>query len=141
MNSYNSTTSAPEGTFGPHTSRLANAADPRVDSDRDGRAAGAGVGAPTHAPTTNTGITSTAGPTPGSTGENTGERVARGIKGVVAQGHGMTESLRGNINSGIDSLVGDTEKLPRDEAIARAGDREVLNKEFEKKGTVHKNFN
>ncbi|KAK0631328.1 hypothetical protein B0T14DRAFT_501508 [Immersiella caudata] len=101
-----------------------------------------GSTAPTHTSTTNTGITSTAGPTPGSTGgENTGERVARGIKGIVAQGHGITESLRGNINSGIDTLVGDTEKLPRDEAVARAGDREVLNKEFEKKGTVHKNFN
>lgn len=29
---------APEGTYGPHNSRLANAVDPRVDSDRDGRA-------------------------------------------------------------------------------------------------------
>lgn len=29
---------APEGTYGPHSSRLANAMDPRVDSDRDGRA-------------------------------------------------------------------------------------------------------
>jgi hypothetical protein len=28
--------SAPEGTHGPHNSRVANAADPRVDSDRDG---------------------------------------------------------------------------------------------------------
>lgn len=27
---------APEGTHGPHSSRVANAADPRVDSDRDG---------------------------------------------------------------------------------------------------------
>ncbi|KAK3380783.1 hypothetical protein B0H63DRAFT_378950, partial [Podospora didyma] len=27
---------APEGTYGPHSSRLANAVDPRVDSDRDG---------------------------------------------------------------------------------------------------------
>ncbi|KAK4447222.1 hypothetical protein QBC34DRAFT_382472 [Podospora aff. communis PSN243] len=27
---------APEGTYGPHGSRLANALDPRVDSDRDG---------------------------------------------------------------------------------------------------------
>ncbi|KAL6897651.1 hypothetical protein GGI43DRAFT_409538 [Trichoderma evansii] len=41
----------PEGTYGPHTSRLANAADPRVDSDADHRrrvglgtgGAGAGV--------------------------------------------------------------------------------------------------
>jgi len=49
----------------------------------------------------------------------------------------MTESLRGNINS----LVGDMERLPRDEVIARAKDREILTKELEKKGTVHKNFN
>ncbi|KAK3360324.1 hypothetical protein B0T25DRAFT_565229 [Lasiosphaeria hispida] len=30
---------APTGTHGPHSSRVANAADPRVDSDRDGRSA------------------------------------------------------------------------------------------------------
>ncbi|KAL7919162.1 hypothetical protein ACQKWADRAFT_302200 [Trichoderma austrokoningii] len=40
----------PEGTYGPHTSRLANAADPRVDSDADhrrrvGLGTGAGTGA------------------------------------------------------------------------------------------------
>ncbi|KAK4236788.1 hypothetical protein C8A03DRAFT_45245 [Achaetomium macrosporum] len=28
---------APEGTYGPHKSRVANALDPRVDSDRDGK--------------------------------------------------------------------------------------------------------
>ncbi|KAK4039187.1 hypothetical protein C8A01DRAFT_36874 [Parachaetomium inaequale] len=37
---------APEGTYGPHTSRMANALDPRVDSDRD-RHVGPGA---THAP-------------------------------------------------------------------------------------------
>ncbi|KAH7326146.1 hypothetical protein B0I35DRAFT_405433 [Stachybotrys elegans] len=31
--------SAPEGSHGPHASRVGNAADPRIDSDRDGRAA------------------------------------------------------------------------------------------------------
>lgn len=43
---------APEGTYGPHTSRLANAADPRIDSDADhrrrvglGKGAGAGAAA------------------------------------------------------------------------------------------------
>ncbi|KAL2196583.1 hypothetical protein P885DRAFT_37896 [Corynascus similis CBS 632.67] len=36
---------APAGTHGPHSSRVANAADPRVDSDRDGRGAlGTGPG-------------------------------------------------------------------------------------------------
>lgn len=34
-----STTSQPEGTHGHHNSRVANAADPRIDSDRDHRAA------------------------------------------------------------------------------------------------------
>lgn len=44
--------SVPEGTYGPHSSRVANALDPRVDSDRDRHvgpgathAPGAGVGA------------------------------------------------------------------------------------------------
>lgn len=37
VHSDKSTThSAPEGSHGPHNSRVANAADPRVDSDRDG---------------------------------------------------------------------------------------------------------
>jgi hypothetical protein len=36
---------APAGTYGPHSGRMANAADPRVDSDRDGRGAiGTGPG-------------------------------------------------------------------------------------------------
>ncbi|KAH7149462.1 hypothetical protein B0J13DRAFT_306452 [Dactylonectria estremocensis] len=36
-------TSAPEGTHGTHNSRAANAADPRIDSDRDHRAAHTGT--------------------------------------------------------------------------------------------------
>ncbi|KAK3360580.1 hypothetical protein B0T25DRAFT_578481 [Lasiosphaeria hispida] len=39
--------------------------------------------------------------------------------------------------SGVDIFVGDEDKLlPRDKAIARAGDREFMNKEFEKKGSI-----
>jgi hypothetical protein len=41
----------PTGTHGPHDSRVANAADPRVDSDRDGRGA-LGSNAPGPAPNT-----------------------------------------------------------------------------------------
>ncbi|KAH8911927.1 hypothetical protein BR93DRAFT_33822 [Coniochaeta sp. PMI_546] len=33
---HGTSSGAPEGTYGPHSSRVANAADPRVDSDRDG---------------------------------------------------------------------------------------------------------
>lgn len=47
----------PEGTHGPHGSRVANAADPRIDSDRDHRGApGAGFG-----DYSNTGSTTTGG--------------------------------------------------------------------------------
>ncbi|KAK1830991.1 hypothetical protein QBC39DRAFT_372302 [Podospora conica] len=127
--------SAPEGTYGPHTTRTANTLDPRVDSDMDGRAAAA---APTHQAPVAAGLNSTA--TTGAPTENTGERVARGIKGKIAQGHGVTESLRGNIMSGVDSLVGDKAKQPEHEAIAAAGDREVLDKEFVRKGTLHKSL-
>ncbi|KAK3390135.1 hypothetical protein B0H63DRAFT_507542 [Podospora didyma] len=132
---------APEGTYGPHSTRVGNTLDPRVDSDNDHRNAPTGFtqsGTPgTQKVTENVGagVNSSA-----TAGENTGERVARNIKGTIAQGHGLTESLRGNIMSGVDSLVGDKTKQPRDEAIARAGDREFLNKEFAKKGTVHKNL-
>jgi hypothetical protein len=42
--------------------------------------------------------------------------------------------------SGVDSLVGDTAKQPEHEAIAASGDREVLTKEFERKGTLHKSL-
>lgn len=144
----------PEGTHGPHSSRVANAVDPRVDSDRDHRGApgaaapgvgSTGYGTSTTTAGTGTGFagahgthttdTSTAGVT---ARENTGERAARGIKGVFAQGHGIGESLRGNINSAIDSLTGDKAKQAHDEEVARGGFREVANKEFEKKGTTDK---
>lgn len=42
---FTGTHGAPEGTYGTHNSRIANAADPRIDSDRDGRGAiGTGPG-------------------------------------------------------------------------------------------------
>lgn len=89
----------PEGTHGPHSSRVANAVDPRVDSDRDHRGApGAGVGSAGYGASTTTtagtgvGATTTGHGTHTTTGatagtENTGERAARNVKGVFAQGH------------------------------------------------------
>lgn len=55
--SHNHHSAAPEGTYGPHSSRVANAMDPRVDSDMDSSsrgmrshnaAVGAGYGSGTH---------------------------------------------------------------------------------------------
>lgn len=94
----------PEGTHGPHNSRVANAVDPRVDSDRDHRGApmqatgpafgGASTGyntETTHAAHNSQlpgSYDSTGTATTGQAGtENTGERVARNIKGIFAQGH------------------------------------------------------
>ncbi|KAL7622790.1 hypothetical protein AAE478_006469 [Parahypoxylon ruwenzoriense] len=50
-NHHSSTTShgAPEGTHGPHSNRVANTADPRVDSDRDNRATPGSTVGGTHA--------------------------------------------------------------------------------------------
>ncbi|KAL8288627.1 hypothetical protein RB597_000641 [Gaeumannomyces tritici] len=59
--------SQPEGTSGPHNSRVGNAADPRVDSDRDHRAnpnnsVGTGHSGSTMGPTATTGSYGTTGP-------------------------------------------------------------------------------
>jgi hypothetical protein len=83
----------PEGTHGPHGNRLANAADPRVDSDRDHRGAPgyAGQSAPGATATTGrygaTGPAGTTGTTGTTTGQSTGASVGQKIKGVFAQGH------------------------------------------------------
>jgi hypothetical protein len=76
--------SAPEGTYGPHATRAANTLDPRVDSDMDNRGAAAPT---THQAPVTAGLNSTASTTTTGTTENTGERIARGIKGKIAQGH------------------------------------------------------
>lgn len=57
---------------------------------------------------------------------------------VANKYQGLGESLRGNINSAIDSLTGDKTKQAHDEEVARGGYREFANKEFEKKGTMDK---
>ncbi|KAK8045717.1 hypothetical protein PG996_013781 [Apiospora saccharicola] len=57
------TSGAPEGTHGTHNSRVANAADPRIDSDRDHRAAPGSYAAP--------GMSSPNHGTTGMTGANT----------------------------------------------------------------------
>ncbi|KAI0601345.1 hypothetical protein F4775DRAFT_589563 [Biscogniauxia sp. FL1348] len=80
--SSSTTHEAPEGTHGPHGSRVGNAADPRVDSDRDHRAAPSSAYGGSQPYTTGdtythsgqTGHTGTTGHTShaGTTGYNTG---------------------------------------------------------------------
>ncbi|RYO81756.1 hypothetical protein DL762_006945 [Monosporascus cannonballus] len=67
-NDNNTTSSsAPEGTHGPHSSRAANAADPRVDSDRDHRAAPGSTVGGSHGYASSDNYThSSTGPTAGS---------------------------------------------------------------------------
>ncbi|KAM0279547.1 hypothetical protein ACHAQH_004502 [Verticillium albo-atrum] len=160
----------PAGTHGPHASRAGNVADPRIDSDRDGRAAGStavpagGYTGQTHGATA--GTTTTHGPggiTHGTTGATTGAAtgtaagtthdthtaahdghkkggVAEGVKGIFAQGHGMGESVRGHFNAGVDGLLGDKEGQRKDAAVAAGGEREVASKEFEHQGTMNKSL-
>ncbi|KAK3941268.1 hypothetical protein QBC46DRAFT_106849 [Diplogelasinospora grovesii] len=78
---------APEGTHGPHSSRVANAADPRVDSDRDGshnmgahRTAGHGeYGSGTYG--TGNNFSSGTGVTGGTYGTGTSEQGVHGPHG------------------------------------------------------------
>ncbi|KAI1178122.1 hypothetical protein F4777DRAFT_144739 [Nemania sp. FL0916] len=51
VSGHHNTSSAPEGTHGTHNSRAANAADPRIDSDRDHRAAPGSTVGGTHGST------------------------------------------------------------------------------------------
>ncbi|KAK1479926.1 hypothetical protein CCUS01_00480 [Colletotrichum cuscutae] len=78
----------PDGTHGTHNSRIANKADPRIDSDRDHRGApghtgvGAGVGSTgTHTGTHTTGT---------HTGAHTGAHTGVGHTGVGANTHSAT---------------------------------------------------
>ncbi|KAJ5484624.1 hypothetical protein N7453_012092 [Penicillium expansum] len=80
-------------------SNIANKADPRVDSDRDNRAAhtgvtGAGLGS-THAPTTTT----------GTHGSTLGSGTTHGTSGVTATGAGLgsTHGTTGSTNAGPHS--------------------------------------
>lgn len=98
-----STSGVPEGTAGPHSSRAANAADPRIDSDLDNRgttgtaggrsavgnfgSAGTHTGAHTGAHTGSSGLTGSTGTHTGThTGAHTGTSGLTGSTGTHATG-------------------------------------------------------
>ncbi|KAI0526687.1 hypothetical protein F5B22DRAFT_641826 [Xylaria bambusicola] len=71
VSGHHDKSSAPEGTYGTHDSRTANAADPRIDSDRDHRAAPGSTVGGTHDYTTGNNYSHT-GPTSGYSSGTTG---------------------------------------------------------------------
>ncbi|KAF1351259.1 hypothetical protein BDV97DRAFT_398206 [Delphinella strobiligena] len=73
-----------------------------------------------------------------STSANTGSQAGEGLKGLFAKGHGVGESLRGNINSAIDGFTGDTTAQAKNESIAQGGQSEFQTGQFVKKGTMDK---
>lgn len=102
---HSTTSGTSEGVAGPHGSRIANAADPRVDSDMDGsRNAGASHG--TH--TTGSGLT---GNTHGSglTGNNHSTHTGTGIGGTTHSGthmgntHGTHTGTTGGLSSSTNA--------------------------------------
>jgi hypothetical protein len=88
---------APEGTHGPHNSRMANAADPRIDSDRDRRAA----------PTTTTG-----------THGLHEDAYSRPAEGVHAGNYNTAEGVHGPHNSRIANTVDPRVDSDRDNRAA-----------------------
>jgi len=97
---YGSSTGTAEGASGPHSTRTANALDPRVDSDRDNSATvgGAGYGAGNTGYGTGTGYGST-------TGTGTGTGFAGGISNSTNAGpHGsnVANKLDPRVDSDLD---------------------------------------
>lgn len=88
---------APQGSHGTHSSKVANTADPRIDSDRDHRAnPGTGVG---HTGTHTGGV--------GSTGTHTGGIGSTGTHtGTHTGGIGSTGTHTGAHSSGLGSTGG-----------------------------------
>ncbi|KAK4190703.1 hypothetical protein QBC35DRAFT_460919 [Podospora australis] len=93
-----------EGTHGPHSSRIANAADPRVDSDRDGsrtagntHTSGTGFGTTGHS----SGLGHSTGTGFGSTGHSTGHTTGTGFGSSGHTTGGTTEGLHGPHSSRI----------------------------------------
>ncbi|UPL00531.1 hypothetical protein LCI18_011465 [Fusarium solani-melongenae] len=113
-------TSLPEGTTGPHSSRMANAADPRVDSDRDGsRTAGTGT----------YGQTTVGGGIGGTTGTSGFSSAGTGAHGPSGHSSGLPEGSTGPHNSRVanaadprvDSDLDGSRKLGNRGAGAGAG--------------------
>lgn len=109
---------ASEGQAGPHTSRVANAADPRIDSDLDGsrRAGGVGTGNSTYGSgvtggTTGTGYGNTstnAGPHDSNLANKLDPRVDSDLDGSSRIGAGTTSTTTGTGAGYGGSHVGNT---------------------------------
>ncbi|KAM0219662.1 hypothetical protein ACHAQI_001048 [Fusarium lateritium] len=105
----------PEGTHGTHNSRAANAADPRVDSDRDHRA--------NPATTTTGGLGGSSahtGPTAGGLGHSTGAGHSAGVPGHTAGGLGSTTGTGHRSDNIPEGTVG-----PHSSRAANAADPRV----------------
>jgi hypothetical protein len=96
------TSGASEGTYGPHSSRIANALDPRVDSDRDNRAAFGTTGTSGTYGTTGSGLTGNTSGAPEGTYGPHGSRIANALDPRVdsdrdhrAAGYGGTTGTSG----------------------------------------------
>lgn len=108
------TAGAPTGTHGTHNSRVANAADPRIDSDRDHRAAAGsyaapGMSSPNHGTTGMTGSHGTDSTT--MTGANTGMTGSTHGTGMTGSNHGTgshSGSHSGNHNGTPGMMTGAT---------------------------------
>ena len=97
-----STTRTAGTTAGPHSSSLANKADPRVDSDRDGSKV---AGHHTGYGSTSTGYGSGTGPSTGATHQGTLERDG-GLAAATGAGSGVGYGAGSGTGSGVGSGVG-----------------------------------
>jgi len=109
VSGHHNTSSAPEGTHGTHNSRVANAADPRIDSDRDHRAAPGSTVGGTHEYTSSSNYTHGDGGygTTGTTG-HTGTTRTTGTTGAHHGTSGLTGTTGGLGTSGLTGTTAST---------------------------------
>jgi hypothetical protein len=102
---HDKSTEAPEGTHGTHNSRVANAADPRIDSDRDHRAAPESTIGGTHSGTTGAYGTTGTGTTQGAHGPHD-SKIANTVDPRVDSDRDGSRTVGGN--SGAYGTTGTT---------------------------------
>ncbi|KAI0431126.1 hypothetical protein F5Y09DRAFT_340938 [Xylaria sp. FL1042] len=112
VSGHHSTSSAPEGTHGTHNSRVANAADPRIDSDRDHRAAPGSTVGGTHEYTT------------GDNYAHTGTTGAYGAPGTTG-GYGTTGTTGATSGFAPTGTTGTTREGPHNSNMANKMDPRI----------------
>jgi len=116
-------TGTAEGVAGPHSSRVANAADPRIDSDLDGSRGIGGTGYGHTTGTTGSGLTGTGhSTTHGTTGPGlTGTHNTHGTTGTTTTAGPHSSNMANKLDPRVDSDLDGSRNMGATSATTTAG--------------------